>query len=37
MLKAVKGQKEEVEEDETQLAKRSDDGEEQSRGEDFVP
>jgi len=37
MLRAEKGQKEEVEEDETQLAKRSDDGEAQSRGEDFVP
>jgi len=37
MLKAERGTKEEVEEDEMQLAKRTDDGEEQSGGEDFVP
>lgn len=36
-LKAEKGQKEDVEEDELQLAKRTDDGGEQSEGEDFVP
>lgn len=36
-LKAERGQKEDVEEDELQLAKRTDDGGEQSEGEDFVP
>jgi hypothetical protein len=36
-LKAERGLKEDVEEDELQLAKRTDDGGEQSVGEDFVP
>lgn len=36
-LKAERGLKEDVEEDELQLAKRTDDGGEQSKGEDFVP
>jgi len=37
MLKAERGQKEEVEEDETQLAKRTDDGESQSSSGEFLP
>lgn len=37
MLKAERGQKEEVEEDETQLAKRTDDGESSSESGEFLP
>jgi len=37
MLKAERGTKEEVEEDEMQLAKRTDDGEEQSESGEYLP